>query len=95
MDLPHLVLDARKIDFGWPVTGYLCRVELQPPCLVGAVFCDARGRFEDGAFIRTSALGRVFQSENHLLFETLSGSRYVVCDWLDECGALEAIRVFH
>jgi hypothetical protein len=95
MDLPRRVLDAKQIDFGWPVTGYLCLVELQPPCLLGVIFCDALKRFEDGAYIRTSALARVFQSENYLLFETFSGSRYVVCDWLDDSGAVEAIRVFH
>jgi len=48
MALPTCVLDAKKIDFGVQVTGYLCCAEFQPPCVIGVVFSESRGRFTDG-----------------------------------------------
>lgn len=61
MALPKCVIDARKIDFGLQITGYLCCAEFEPPCVAGVVFCEARGRFVDGTTIRSSRLKRVFE----------------------------------
>ena len=51
MALPQCVIDARKIDFGIQITGYLCCAEFEPPCVVGVVFCETRGRFVDGIYV--------------------------------------------
>lgn len=95
MAIPRSVLKARKIDFGMPIVGYLCCAEFKSPCLVGIVFSDGRRRFEDGSTIRTSRVQKVLQVHDHLLFETISGSRYVVCHWLYESGAHEAVGIVH
>lgn len=87
MGIPRSISDAQKIDFGVPVTGYLCCAEFKPPCLIGIVFTDERGRFRDGGKIRTSRIEKVFVLKEYLVCETLSGSRYVVCHWLYENGA--------
>lgn len=65
------------------VTGYLsCVCEAGVAyCLVGIVYCDARGRFKDGSTIRTSrAVARDLVSGYHV-FMTETGSWYVACDW--------------
>jgi hypothetical protein len=38
MALPQCVIDARKIDFGVQITGYLCCAEFEPPCVVGSFY---------------------------------------------------------
>lgn len=56
MGVPSSVLVAQRVDFGCPITGYLCCSEFKPPVLTGFVFNDARRRFRQGAHIRTSAI---------------------------------------
>jgi len=86
---------AQKIDFGVPITGYLCCAEFQPPCMTGIVFLEARGRFEDGRSIRTSRVVRVFDLEGYQLCETSNRSRYVICHWLRENGAVPMVDIIH
>jgi hypothetical protein len=95
MAFPQCVLDAQKIDFGVPVTGYLCCAEFQPPCVTGVVFSEARGRFADGKSIRTSLIERVFQRMGYQLCETYNGSRYVICHWWYENGAVPLFNMIH
>ncbi len=42
LGFPKSVLDAQDIDFGVPITGYLCCAEVQPPCMTGFVFSETR-----------------------------------------------------
>jgi len=86
MEIPKIISDAQALDFGVPITGYLCCALVQFPCLVGIVFTDQRGRFEDGGCIRTSWVENSFILHGYLICETVSGSRYVVCHWLQEDG---------
>lgn len=95
MAIPRSILDAQNIDFGVNVTGYLCCTEFQPPCLIGIVFTDARGRFADGRRIRTSKIEKVFQLQGYLLCETFSGSRYVICHWWHENGTVPVVNMIH
>lgn len=93
--VPTPVSTAQVVDFGVPITGFLCCAQFLAPFLVGMVFGDKRGRFADGNNIRTSAIARVFLHKGYLLCETYSGSRYVVCHWLHESGSLPGIDVLH
>ena len=95
MGLPQCVRDAKKIDFGVPISGYLCCAEFQPPCVIGVFFSETRGRFADGKTIRSSKLERVFQVKGYQLCETFSGSRYLICHWWYENGALPALNIIH
>jgi len=95
MAVPRSILDAQNVDFGVQVTGYLCCAEFKPPCMVGIVFTDKRGRFADGGKIRTSKIEKVFQLKGYLLCETYSGSRYVICHWWHENGAVPVVDVLH
>lgn len=95
MAFPKCILDAQKIDFGVPVTGYLCCVEFQPPCMVGVVFSEARARFADGKTIRTSQIERVFELLGYQLCETYNGSLYVICHWWYENGAVPLVNMIH
>lgn len=95
MAFPKCVIDAKKIDFGVQVTGYLCCAEVQSSCVVGVVFSETSGRFIDGLTIRSSDLQRVFEFMGYKLCETSSGSRYVVCHWWYENGALPMLNIIH
>lgn len=95
MGLPQCVRDAKKIDFGMPISGYLCCAEFQPPCVIGVVFSETRGRFADGKTIRSSKLEKVFQHKGYQLCETFSGSRYLICHWWYENGALPSFNITH
>jgi len=84
--VPALVLRAVATNFRVPVTGYLCSAMFDEHlrCLVGIVFRENRGRFRDGATIRTSQLVRSAEHDGYKLFKTIGGSCYVVCDWASE-----------
>lgn len=81
---PACVARARSIDFGVLVTAYLCHalVDLHLGCLVGVVYAERRGRFEDGAAIRSSTIEGCWKDEGFTLYRTVNGSIYVICDWL-------------
>ena len=95
MGFPKCVLDAKAVDFGVQITGYLCCAEFQPPCVIGVVFSETRGRFADGKTIRSSKLERVFKLKGYQLCETFYGSRYVICHWWFENGALPLVNIIH
>lgn len=95
MALPKCVLDAQTINFGMPVTGYLCCAEFQPPCVIGVVFSETRGRFADGKTIHSSRLERVFELMGYQLCETQNGSRYVICHWWYENGTVPLVNMIH
>ena len=84
--MPSIVAEAMKIDFGSPVTGFLCYAALQGCCAVALVFGDRLGRFNDGLGIRTSTILSRSLVNGYAVIETLN-SRYVVCTWAsDESG---------
>lgn len=80
---PESVSRARAVEFGSLVTGYLyhAAIDLHLSCLVGIVYGESRGRFEDGAIIRSSRLEGGWEQEGYRLYRTVNGSIYVVCDW--------------
>lgn len=86
LGMPASVERAVAVNFGVPVTGYLCCAEFDElsGCLVGIVFLENRGRFEDGATIRTSTLVGGAEHGDYKLFKTIGGSTYVVCDWAQD-----------
>lgn len=45
MGLPQCMRNAKKIDFGVPISGYLCCAEFQPPCVIGVFFQKREGGF--------------------------------------------------
>lgn len=96
-DIPASVERAIKVNFGEPITGYLCCALFDHDinCLVGIVFRESRGRFDDGATIRTSTLIRSAEHGDYMLFETIGGSRYVICDWAQEGGSPRFSGVLH
>lgn len=89
------VLEAQEIDFGFRISGYLCCAEIQPPCMTGFVFSESRGRFVDGGRIRTSRIERVFELKGYRVCETRDGSRYVICHWWYQNGALPLVDIIH
>jgi len=80
---PESVNRARAVEFGSLVTGYLyhAAIDLHLGCLVGIVYGERRGRFEDGAIIRSSRLEGGWEQDGFRLYRTVNGSIYVVCDW--------------
>lgn len=79
--MPREVREAMEVDFGFYITGYLvCAVEA-PPIFVGIVYADSRGRFEDGASVRTSLTRSVSFQNGYGVLTTFSGSCYVIVSW--------------
>jgi len=93
--IPIAISAAQEIDFEMPITGFLCRVQLLAPFLVGMVFGDQRERFKDGTTIRTSPIARAFMHKGYPLCETFGGSRYVICHWLDETAEATGQHSIH
>lgn len=87
--VPGSVERAMATKFGMPITGFLyCAVhDKSINCLVGIVYCESRGRFEDGSAIRTSPVSRRIENSGYNLFKTINGSTYVVCEWAKEGGS--------
>lgn len=81
--IPASVERAMGARFEFSATAYMCcaRVDHEVNCLVGVVYQELRGRFRDGATVRTSSLQRRFESCGYHVFETRNGSSYVVCEW--------------
>lgn len=84
--IPASVERAIAVQFEFPATAYMCcaSVDHEINCLVGVVYQEQRGRFRDGATVRTSSLRRRFESHGYHVFETSNGSSYVVCEWAPE-----------
>lgn len=62
--IPASVGLAMGVQFEFPATAYMCcaSVDHEINCLVGVVYQEQRGRFRDGATVRTSSLRRGFKS---------------------------------
>lgn len=95
MGVPRQVLVAQSVDLGTSATAYMCSAQVHHPYLVGVVFADAKGRFADGATIRTSPIRRVFELSGFWVCETFRGSVYVVCNWAHEDTPLTNHGVVH
>lgn len=94
-NIPPVVMAAMAIDFGMPVTAYLVAAVDTPPILMGTVFGDTKGRFREGANIRTSRIQKAFFIEGYLLFKTVGGSLYVVVSWVPPGNNVYMNRVYH
>ncbi|MFA0927998.1 hypothetical protein RA263_27180 [Pseudomonas syringae pv. tagetis] len=81
---PSEVVAAATIEFKAPVTAYLWMPEPEYPCLIGRVFMDRRGRFDDGRLIRTSTVMSLRVEAGCLLARTFSGSDYVLVQGLGQ-----------
>ncbi|WP_043289144.1 hypothetical protein [Pseudomonas taiwanensis] len=95
--VPGSVERAMSTNFGIAITVFLCCAVYDQSinCLVGIVYRESRGRFQDGSTIRTSTLrGRIEHGAHHL-FETRNGSVYVVCDWALEGGSPQFEGALH
>ena len=93
--IPAAVTAAMAIDFGLPITAYLVAAVDAPPILMGTVFGDKKGRFREGASIRTSRIQKAFFIEGYSLFKTVGGSLYVVVNWVPPGSNLYMNRVYH
>ncbi|WP_234451928.1 hypothetical protein [Pseudomonas sp. MF6776] len=93
--IPAAVTATMAIDFGMPVTAYLVAAVDTPPILMGTVFGDTRGRFREGASIRTSRIQKAFFIEGYSLFKTVGGSLYVVVSWVPPGNNVYMNRVYH
>lgn len=95
--VPATVERAMATNFGIAITGFLCCAVYDQSinCLVGIVYRESRGRFRDGATIRTSTLRRRIEHGAYHLFQTRNGSTYVVCDWALEGGSPQFQGVLH
>jgi hypothetical protein len=78
--MPNAVVEAMNIDFGLPVTAYLCNVVLEGQVAMGNVFVDRFRRFNHGNGIHTSNILSKPGVKGYVLLETLN-SVYVVCTW--------------
>lgn len=92
---PRDVLTAMKVDFGFPMTGYLLHAIKSQPVVMAMVYGDARQRFQDGTVIRTSAIVRATSLEGYVLLWTFSGSCYVVVSWQASCNSVSVKRTVH
>lgn len=95
--VPGNVERAMATNFGIPITGFLCSVVFDESikCLLGIVYRESRGRFQDGSTIRTSTLRRRIEHGAYHLFQTRNGSTYVVCDWALEGGSPQFEGALH
>ena len=95
VSIPETVTTAMAMDFGMPVTAYLLAAVDSPPILMGTVYGDAKGRFREGASIRTSRIQKAHFIEGYWLFQTIGGSTYVVVSWVPPSGNIYMNRIYH
>lgn len=95
--VPGNVQRAMATNFGIAITGFLCCAVYDHSinCLIGIVYRESRGRFQDGATIRTSTLQRRIKNGEYYLFKTINGSTYVVCDWAPDGGSPQFEGALH
>lgn len=93
--IPAVVTAAMAIDFGMPITAYLVAAVDTPPILMGTMFGDTKGRFREGASIRTSRIQKALFIEGYSLFKTVGGSLYVVVSWVPPGNNVYMNRVYH
>lgn len=78
IEWPPQVLAAAALKFNTPVTAFLWMPKIDFPCLIGRVYMDHRGRFQDGRLIRTSEIVSVVEESGYSIAGTFSGSHYVL-----------------
>lgn len=94
VDWPAKVLGAAAIKFKAPVSAFLWKPEVDHPCLIGRVYMDLSGRFQDGRLIRTSRIMGVTEEQGWTIAVTFSGSHYLLIqDESDACFALDTLLV--
>lgn len=92
--VPGIVADAMKVEFGVPVTAYLCSVAFLNYCAIGLVFVDRFARFKNGNSIRTSNVLGTKMVNGYTVLETLN-SWYVVCSWANDDMWAKTANVLH
>ncbi|WP_458130265.1 hypothetical protein [Pseudomonas sp. Z2-11] len=75
---PLQVLAAAALKFRTPVGAFLWMPEVEFPCLIGRVYMDLSGRFQDGRLIRTSQIVSLTEEYGHSIARTFSGSQYLL-----------------
>jgi hypothetical protein len=78
LDWPPQILAAAAVKFSTPIGALLWMPEIDYPCLVGRVFMDLSGRFQDGRLIRTSQILRLMHEDGWTIAHTFSGSHYLL-----------------
>lgn len=92
--IPGIVVEAMKVEFGVPVTAYLCSAAFLNYCAVGLVFADRFARFEDGNPIRTSNVMGTTMINGYTVLKTFN-SWYVVCSWANDDMWEKTASVLH
>lgn len=82
--IPTNVRETQPLNFGFPITAYLCCAQAEFPCVIGIVFGDAKQRFRQSASIRTSPIDNAFEMHGLWGCKTVQGRRYVICDCAHE-----------
>lgn len=93
--IPAAVAEIMKMDFGMHITAYLLAAVDSPPVLMGTVFGDTTGRFQEGTSMRTSAIKNVCFIDGYALFRTVAGSLYVVVSWAPGGSNIYMNRIYH
>lgn len=78
VDWPPQVLAAAALKFKTPVDAFLWMPVIDFPCLVGRVYMDLSGRFQDGRLIRTSQVTRLTEEDGWTIVRTFAGSHYLL-----------------
>ncbi|WP_122262510.1 hypothetical protein [Pseudomonas syringae] len=80
VEWPTQILAAATVKFEAPVGAFLWKPVVDSPCLVGRVFMDLTGRFQDGRLIRTSQIVGLTQEKDWTIARTFSGSHYLLVE---------------
>lgn len=78
VDFPSQVLLASSRKFQTPVGALLWMPEIDYPCLVGRIYLDLNGRFQDGRLIRTSQILELIDEAGWTIARTFSGIHYLL-----------------
>ncbi|MHC8376429.1 hypothetical protein ACYZT3_10350 [Pseudomonas sp. MDT1-16] len=93
--IPTAVAEAMEKDFGVSITAFLFAAVDSPPVIMGTIYGDTTGRFREGASVRTSRITSVLFIDGYSLFQTVSGSRYVVVSWAPGGHNIYMNRIYH
>ncbi|PYD29617.1 hypothetical protein [Pseudomonas syringae] len=80
VEWPTQVLAAATVKLETPIGAFLWKPVVDPPCLVGRVFMDLTGRFQDGRLIRTPQIVGLTQEKGWTIARTFSGSNYLLVE---------------
>lgn len=95
LSIPAAIAMAMEMDFGMPITAFLCAAVDSPPILMGTVYGDTTGRFREGASIRTSRITGVDFINGYSIFQTVAGSRYLIVSWAPGGNNIYMNRIYH